>query len=224
MSESLWSVVDDYFGAGLAVSDPALDAALKASAEAGLPDIGVSPSQGRMLQIIARLGGARAILEVGTLGGYSTIWLARALPADGRLITLEIDPEHARVAWDNVANAGVGDLVDVRVGPAVDTLRTLAAEGAGPFDLTFIDADKANNPEYFARALEMSRPGGVIIVDNVVRQGAVADESNTSAAVVGVRRLVELVAKEPRVTATAIQTVGLKGHDGFMLALVNDER
>ena len=224
ISESLWGAVDGYFSAGLDLSDPVLEAALEACAAAGLPDIGVTPSMGRLLQFQARLAGARTILEVGTLGGYSTIWLARALPAGGRLITLEVDPEHARVARDNIANAGLGDVVDVRLGPALETLPKLAAEGAGPFDLTFIDADKSNNPEYFRHALEMTRPGGVIIVDNVVREGAVVDDKDDDPSVAGVRRLVDLVAAEPRVTATAVQTVGHKGYDGFLVALVNDAK
>ncbi len=219
ITEAMWGAVDDFFDAGLGLSDPELDAAREASAAAGLPDISVSPAMGRMLQFFARLTGARNILEIGTLGGYSTIWLARALPDGGRLVSLELDPEHARVARDNVAKAGLGDVVDVRVGPALETLPRLAAEG--PFDLAFIDADKVNNPHYFRHALEMARPGSVIIVDNVVREGKVADANAHDPSVEGVRRLTELVAADPRVTATAIQTVGLKGHDGFMIAMVN---
>jgi predicted O-methyltransferase YrrM len=216
MSEQLWNAVDDYF-APLLGEDDALRAAVQDSIAAGLPAISVAPNQGKLLHLLARMTGARRILEVGTLGGYSTIWLARALPHNGKIITLELDQHHADVARTNVDRAGVGDLVDIRVGPAVDTLSTLADEG--PFDLAFIDADKQSNPAYFAAALAMSRPGSMIVVDNVVRDGTViradADEASQ-----GVRRLAELVAAESRVDATVIQTVGSKGYDGLMLALV----
>jgi predicted O-methyltransferase YrrM len=216
MTQELWSQVDDYLGEVLVPADPALDSALAASKAAGLPEIAVAANQGKLLNLLARLAGARSILEIGTLGGYSTIWLARALPADGRLITLEADPKHAEVARANIAAAGFADVVDVRLGKALDTLPSVE----GPFDLVFIDADKPNTPHYFEWALRLSRLGTVIIVDNVIRSGAVADASNTDPAILGVRKLHELIAAEPRVDATALQTVGVKGYDGFTLALV----
>jgi predicted O-methyltransferase YrrM len=215
-----WAAVDHYITDLLVPSDPALDAALEASARAGLPTINVSPTQGKLLNVLARIQGAGKILEIGTLGGYSTIWLARALPAGGRLITLEADPRHAEVARGNLAGAGLADVVDVRLGPALDTLPRLAAEGQAPFDLIFIDADKPNNPGYFEWALKLSRPASAIIVDNVVRSGKVADASNDDPRIIGSRRLHEMIAAEPRVTATTIQTVGSKGYDGFTLAVV----
>jgi len=211
-----WAAVDDYVDRVVVGSDPVLDAALAASVAAGLPAIQVSPAQGKLLHLLARAIGARRILEVGTLGGYSTIWLARALPAGGSLVTLELDPRHAAVARENLRHAGLDGVVDIRVGPALDTLGTLA----GPFDLAFIDADKPHNPDYFAAALRLARPGGVIVVDNVVRDGRVVDAASTDPAVQGVRRMNELIAAEPRVSATTIQTVGSKGWDGFTLALV----
>jgi predicted O-methyltransferase YrrM len=216
MSQDRWTAVDDYLTAELGCSDEALDAALAASDAAGLPAIAVSPPQGKFLNLMARMIGARRILEVGTLGGYSAIWLARALPEGGELVTLEIDPTHAEVAEANLARAGLASRAKVIVGPALDTLPTLN----GPFDLAFIDADKQSNADYFAHALRMSRPGSVIIVDNVIRKGAVIDESSDDPAVAGVRRLNALIAAEPRVVATAIQTVGSKGYDGFAVALV----
>lgn len=218
--QGVWNKVDDYFGEALGDSDPVLDAAQAASARAGLPPIAVSPLQGKMLHLLALSVGARRILEVGTLGGYSAIWLARALPADGELVTLEIDPLHARTATANLAAAGLADRAQVRLGKAADTLAAMRTDGAGPFDFTFIDADKPSNPDYFAHALAMSRPGALIVVDNVVRAGGVVDPSG-DAAVQGVRRLAQMIAAEPRVTATAIQTVGAKGYDGFILARVN---
>jgi predicted O-methyltransferase YrrM len=221
MTQELWTAVDRYIADTLVKSDDALEAALRDSAAAGLPAINVSPNQGKLLYLLARMLGARNILEVGTLGGYSTIWLARALPAGGRLISLEIDPKHAAVARVNIARAGLAGVVEVRVAPALESLSQLAAAGRGPFDLTFIDADKPSNPDYFRRALELSRRGSLIIVDNVVRNGAVVDAANTDASVQGVRRLNELIAAEPRVSATAIQTVGSKGYDGFAVALVS---
>jgi predicted O-methyltransferase YrrM len=224
MTQEQWTAVDQYFTDALLPPDPALDVALRASAEAGLPSINVSPAQGKMLHLLARLQGAGAVLEIGTLGGYSTIWLARALPAGGRLITLEVDSKHAEVARANFANAGVADIVDLRLGRALDTLPQLAAEGAGPFDLIFIDADKPSGPDYFTWALELSRPGSVIIVDNVVRRGAVVDAAHDDPRVQGSRRLTELIAKEPRVSATTIQTVGIKGYDGFVMALVTADQ
>jgi predicted O-methyltransferase YrrM len=223
MSQDTWSAVDSYFVDMLVPGDPALDAALAASAAAGLPAINVAPNQGKLLQLLARLVGARAILEIGTLGGYSTIWLARALPPGGRLITLEYDPNHAEVARANLANAGLSETVEVRVGRAVESLPLLAAEGHGPFDLIFIDADKPSNPDYFAWALKLSRPGSLIIIDNVVRNGAVIDPSSADPNVQGVRRVTELIAAEPRVSATALQTVGSKGYDGLAIALVLPE-
>ena len=218
--ESLWTDVDDYFADRLALSDEILDAALSASAAAGLPAISVTPSQGKLLQLLARVRGARRILEVGTLGGYSTIWLARALPAGGELITLEIDPAHAAVARQNLDRAGLSDRVRVWVGPATGSLATLAAEGGEPFDLVFIDADKANSDTYFLAALELSRRGTIIVVDNVVRDGEVIDAASEDVGVAGVRRLVDLLPRRRDVAATAIQTVGSKGYDGFILAVV----
>ncbi len=220
MTQEQWTAVDRYIIDSLVLPDPALDAALEASAAAGLPPHHVSPNQGKLLLLLARLQGARAILEIGTLGGYSTIWLARALPEGGRLITLEAEPKHAEVARANIARAGLADIVEVRLGRALDTLPQLAAEGRGPFDLIFIDADKPSNPDYFAWALKLSRPGSLIIVDNVVRGGAVVDRSSGDASVQGVRRLFDLIRAESRVVSTAIQTVGSKGHDGFAIALV----
>lgn len=220
MDVDVWQAVDDYFTERLISSDDALTAALTASADAGLPPIQVSTPQGKQLMLLAQMLGARKILEVGTLGGYSTIWLARGLADGGRLITLEVDPKHAQVARANLDRAGFADTVDVRLGRAIDTLPQLEAEGVGPFDLTFIDADKPSNPDYFRWALRLSRPGSVIIVDNVVRNGKVADASSDDTAVAGTRALMDLIASEPRVDATAIQTVGSKGYDGFALAIV----
>ncbi len=220
MNQEQWTAVDRYVTELLLPADPALAAALEASAAAGLPPIQVSPPQGRLLELLARLQGARSILEIGTLGGYSTIWLARALPPGGRLVTLELEPKHAAVARENLARAGLGGLVELRLGPAADTLAQLAAEGAGPFDLIFIDADKAGYPDYLVASLRLARRGSVIIADNVVRHGAVADPASTDPAVQGVRRFNALLAAEPRVRATVIQTVGAKGYDGFTLALV----
>jgi predicted O-methyltransferase YrrM len=221
MSQTQWSAVDSYLNDLLVPHDPALEAVLKASAEAGLPPISVSPSQGKLLHLLARLQGARKILEIGTLGGYSAIWLARALPEDGRLVTLEAVAKHAKVAQANVVNAGLQQIVEIRLGPALDTLPKLAEEGEGPFDLTFIDADKERTVEYFRWAIELSHPGSVVIVDNVIRNGSVADAATGDTDVKGIRRFLELLASEPRVTGTAIQTVGSKGWDGFALALVN---
>ncbi|MGH3881561.1 MAG: O-methyltransferase [Actinophytocola sp.] len=216
MTQEQWDAVDGYYSGLLVGPDAALDAALEASDAAGLPQIAVSANQGKLLHLIARVRGAGRILEIGTLGGYSTIWLARALPADGRLITLEYEAKHAEVARANIARAGLADRVDVLVGAALDTLPTLE----GPFDLVFIDADKPNNPDYFRAALGLCRPGSVIVVDNVVRGGRVADPSSTDPSVVGSRALAELMAAEPTVDATMLQTVGAKGYDGFALALV----
>jgi len=223
MSQDIWNAVDSYFLSKLMPPDEALEEALRASEEAGLPRIQVSPAQGKLLHLLARVHGARRILEIGTLAGYSAIWLGRALPKDGRLISLEIDPRHARVALANINRAGLTDVVEIRLGRALDLLAVLADERQEPFDMTFIDADKGSNPDYFEWALRLSHLGSVIVIDNVVRAGGVADPANDSPEVVGVRRLVDLMAAEPRVTATAIQTVGLKGYDGFAVALVVDE-
>ena len=221
MPQALWSAIDDHIVGILSPSDPALDQALADSKAAGLPAINVAPNQGKLLQLLAQTIGARRVLEVGTLGGYSTIWLARALPSDGRLITLEYSPVHAEVARANIARAGLADIVEVRVGAALESLPRLAAENPEPFDLVFIDADKENNPHYFTWALKMTRPGGLIIIDNVVRAGSVIDADSQDPNVLGIRRMYELIAAEPQVTATAVQTVGSKGHDGFAIALVN---
>lgn len=220
MTQPQWTAVDDYITAHLVAPDPALDAALKASEAAGLPAIHVAPNQGKLLHLIARLHGARTILEVGTLGGYSTIWLARALPPDGKLVTLEFSPKHAEVAQANIERAGLSDAVELRLGAAVDTLAQLAAEGRGPFDLIFIDADKPNNPIYFEWALKLARRGSLIIVDNVVRDGKIVNADSDDASVKGTQALYAMVAGERRVDATAIQTVGSKGYDGFIMALV----
>jgi predicted O-methyltransferase YrrM len=222
MTKELWTDVDRYLTAHLVPPDAALDAALATSAAAGLPEIAVSPNHGKLLHLLAKIHCARKILEIGTLGGYSTIWLARALAPGGHLITLENDPRHADVARANLGHAGVGRIVQVRVGAALDTLPQLVAEGRGPFDLIFIDADKVNTPSYFTWALTLSRPGSLIVVDNVVRDGAVADASSTDQAVQGMRQFFELVRSEPRVEATAVQTVGIKGYDGFALLRVID--
>jgi predicted O-methyltransferase YrrM len=212
--------VDSYLSSLFVGDDADLKRALAQSAAAGLPQIAVSAVQGKLLYLLARLRGARRILEIGTLGGYSAIWLARALPSDGRLITLEIDPDHAAVARANLAAAGLDTIVQVEVGPALETLDRLIAQGAAAFDLIFIDADKQNNPSYLARALDLSHPGTVVIVDNVVRGGKIADPSENDSAVVGTRRALELLATNPRFAATALQTVGDKGYDGLAVALV----
>ena len=223
MSQDRWTAVDQYISDLLVPSDPILDAALQAAAEEGLPPIHVAPNQGKLLAILAQSISARSILEIGTLAGYSTIWLARALPPGGSLITLEVDPKHAQVARANLARAGLAEVAEVRVGAALDTLPKLAAEGRGPFDLIFIDADKPSNPAYFEWALKLSRRGSLIIIDNVVRDGKVIDANSDDENVQGVRRLNDLLASEPRVTATAIQTVGSKGYDGFAIALVTGD-
>jgi predicted O-methyltransferase YrrM len=210
--------VDQYISGRLVEPDAALEAALKSSDAAGLPPIAVSPPQGKQLHILAQMIGARRVLEIGTLGGYSTIWLARAVPADGRVVTLEYDPRHAEVARENLARAGVGERVEVRVGAALDTLPAL--EGEEPFDFVFIDADKVNNPNYFEWAVKLTHPGAVIVVDNVVRGGSIAGES-AEPNVAGTRALYDKVSADKRVTATAVQTVGSKGYDGFLIARVN---
>jgi predicted O-methyltransferase YrrM len=220
VSQENWTAVDEYVSGLLAPHDEALEAALRDSEDAGLPAIQVSPAQGKLLYLLAKSIGARRILEFGTLGGYSTIWLARALPADGRLLTLEAEPRNAEVASGNIARAGIGDLVDLRVGPALDQLPQLDAEGGGPFDLTFIDADKANTPDYFAWALDHSHPGSLIVSDNVVRFGELVNPDSDDPTIPAQRRLHEMLSADPRVEATTIQTVGVKGHDGFNVALV----
>ncbi len=219
-----WSAVEQYYDHLFRFTDPGLEAALASSRAAGLPDIQVSPAQGRFLHLLARLLGARRILEIGTLGGYSTIWLARALPSDGRLVSLEVDPRHAEVARANVARAGLGKVVEVRVGRALETLPRLEAEAAGPFDLVFIDADKTGYPEYLDWAVRLSRPGSLLVFDNVVRRGDVADPASADPNVQGVRTMNERLAREPRLSATVVQTVGVKGYDGMTLALVVGER
>jgi predicted O-methyltransferase YrrM len=215
MSQAQWTAVDDYMVGALQAPDPALDQALADSAAAGLPAIAVAPNQGKMLMLLAQMVGARRILEIGTLGGYSTIWLARALPADGKLVSLEYEARHAEVARKNIARAGLADRVEVRVGRGVDLLPGVE----GPIDFTFIDADKASNPDYFEGALALSRPGSVILVDNVVRNGSVTNASG-DANIQGIRKMNEMIAAEPRVSATAVQTVGSKGWDGFCLIRV----
>jgi len=215
-----WSEVDSYFARTLIGSDPALEATLAANAAARLPSIDVSAPQGKLIHLLARMAGARKALEIGTLGGYSTIWLARALPDDGRLITLEVSARHADVARRNVAHAGLESRVEIRTGAALTTLPEIEAEGLGPFDFVFIDPDKTNNTAYLEWALRLSRLGTTIVVDNVVREGEVADPASRDPDVVGVRRMFELMARDPRLSATAIQTVGAKGWDGFALAVV----
>lgn len=222
MDQERWSEVDRYIAELFVGDDPVLDQALADSAAAGLPPINVTASLGKLLHLLARLVGARRVLEVGTLGGYSTIWLARALPVGGHLDTLEIDPHHAEVAGRNLERAALSGAVTIHLGRALDTLARLASEGVEPFDLVFIDADKQSNAEYFDWALRLTRPGSLVIVDNVVRQGAVVDAGTTDPAVAGTRRLNEAMAADRRVSVTEIQTVGSKGYDGFALALVLD--
>ncbi|QKW18423.1 O-methyltransferase [Kitasatospora sp. NA04385] len=219
----VWTAVDEYAEALLIGPDEALDAALAAADGAGLPPIAVAANQGKLLHLLARIQGARRILEIGTLAGYSTIWLARALPDGGTLTTLEIDPAHAAVATANLERAGLGDRVEVRLGPALDTLAQLTAQGGEPYDFFFVDADKANIPHYVEAALALARPGAVIVVDNVVRGGRLADADSTDPAVLGVRQLHQLIADEKRLDATTVQTVGSRGHDGFTLIRVLGE-
>lgn len=216
-----WSAVDDYLMQEIVVEDDALASALRASQAAGLPAIEVSAAHGKMLHLLARIAGARKALEIGALGGYSTIWIARALPAGGRLVTLEAQETHAEIARANVARAGLSDRVEVRVGAALDSLPMLETEGLGPFDFIFIDADKENNPSYLAWALRLARPGTTIVVDNVVRAGRILDASSRDSQIVGVRTMFAMMKAEPRLAATAVQTVGAKGWDGFALAVVN---
>jgi predicted O-methyltransferase YrrM len=218
--EPLWQQVDKYFAERLALSDDVLDAALAASIDAGLPPIGVTPHLGKLLQLLAQVQGARRILEVGTLAGYSTIWMGRALPPDGELITLEIDPAHAAVARQNIERAALSDRVHVWLGPAKESLAKLSASHVTPFDLIFIDADKASIDAYFGAALQLSRVGTIIVLDNVVRNGEVINAESDDANILGVRRLTEILSRERRVSVTAIQTVGSKGYDGFAFAVV----
>jgi predicted O-methyltransferase YrrM len=222
VGQDTWTAVDDYVTGLLASPDEALEAALRAGEAAGLPQIQVSPPQGKLLYLLAKTIGAKSVFEFGTLAGYSTIWLARALPADGRLISLEADPRYAEVAAASIAAAGLGEIVEVRVGPALEQLSQLHAEAIPPFDLTFIDADKVNTPEYFAWALDHSRPGSLIVADNVIRDGRLVDPEDEDPAIAAQRHFHELLTAEPRVEATTIQTVGGKGYDGFTLARVVD--
>ncbi len=222
--QNKWTAVDRYFTEQLSLSDAVLDAALAANKAAELPSIDVAPNQGKLLQLFARMIGARRILEIGTLGGYSTIWMARALPTGGRLITLEFSPKHAEIARANIERAGLTEFVEIRVGAALETLPKIQAEMKEPFDLIFIDADKPNNSEYLRWAIKFSRPGTLIIVDNVVRDGGVIDAESTDKDVQGARLLFESLGAEPRLSATALQTVGSKGYDGFAMAIVKGER
>jgi predicted O-methyltransferase YrrM len=221
MNQERWDAVDEYIKEVVVRPDAALDAAMEASAAAGLPPISVSPSHGKFLFVLARTVGAKSILEIGTLGGYSTIWMARGLVAGGRVVTLEADAKHAEVACANFVRAGVSDAIELRLGKALDSLPQVATDGRGPFDLIFIDADKANIPEYFRWGLKLSRVGSLIIVDNVVRDGEVIHAASSDPNIQGVRRFNEMLASEPRVSATEIQTVGSKGYDGFAIAVVN---
>jgi predicted O-methyltransferase YrrM len=220
MDNELWTNVDNYLVSILAPSDAALDAALADSAAGGLPQINVAPNQGKLLELLATIQGANRILEIGTLGGYSTIWLARALGADGRLVTLELEPHHADVARINIDRAGLGELVEIRTGPAAESLRSMINDGAEPFDFVFIDADKEGYAEYFSLTLKLSRPGTVIVADNVVREGAVIDPHHADERVIGIRKFLDTVKGDQRVTGTAVQTVGSKGYDGFALFVV----
>jgi predicted O-methyltransferase YrrM len=220
MSQDQWTAVDEYLTQLLVPQDPVLDGVLHASEQAGLPAIHVAPNQGKLLMLFAQMIGAKSILEVGTLGGYSTIWLARALPTDGKLITLEIDPKHAQVAQDNFAQAGFAHQIELRLGSAVDSLQNLVAQAHAPFDMVFIDADKTNNLTYFQYALQLSHVGSLIVVDNVVRGGAVVEANSSDKNVQGVRQLLDALSHEKRVSVTAVQTVGSKGYDGLAIARV----
>jgi predicted O-methyltransferase YrrM len=221
MSEAIWGRVDDYIVGKLVKEDAALSAALAANAAASLPAMDVSAAQGKFLNLMVRITGARRVLELGTLGGYSTIWMAKALPDDGQLVTLEFDPKHAQVARNNIDNAGLRDKVTIHVGPAAQTLPTIAAEGPEPFDFIFIDADKPNNPIYLDWAIKLSRPGTVIILDNVIREGKVLDSRDPDPRIIGTRAAYDLIGNHPRLEATALQTVGSKGWDGFSIMIVD---
>jgi len=219
----LWTAVDKYLAETLIPTDPILEAVLAANAAANLPSIDVSPTQGKFLHMLALLKGATRILEIGTLGGYSTIWLARALPPEGRLITLEFEPKHAAVAQKNIFRAGLAHLVEIQIGPAADSLAKLHAQSPKPFDLIFIDADKPNNPTYLEWALKLSRKGTLIVIDNVIREGEIANPASTDPSVIGTRTMFEMIGNNPLLTATALQTVGSKSYDGFALALVTSD-
>jgi len=223
MTQKTWTAVDNYVSEMLVPSDKALDAALEASADSGLPEIAVAPNQGKFLMLLAKSIKARNILEIGTLGGYSTIWLARALPAGGRVVTLEAVARHAEVARANFERAGLASIIDLRLGKAIETLPKLAAEKPAPFDFIFIDADKENIPDYFTWSLKLARTGSMIIIDNVIRDGEVINAKSRDPSVKGVRRFNEMLKAEKRVSATSVQTVGVKGYDGFTLALVTSE-
>ena len=220
MSRKTWNAVDSYIVESLLPADPVLDAALAANSKQGLPAIDVSAAQGKLLNLLVRISGAKRILEIGTLGGYSTIWLARALPEGGRLVTLELEPHRAEIARNNIAGAGLAERVDVRTGPAIETLEAMIAAGEGPFDLIFIDADKPSNLAYLRAAIALGRPGATIVFDNVVRDGGVLDADSGDPSIQGTRALFRAVAAEPRLSATAVQTVGAKGWDGFLLAML----
>ena len=222
MNQETWSSVDAYFAATLGAEDRALVDAIRDSEAAGLPAINVAPVQGKLLHVLAKACGARSILEIGTLGGYSAIWLGRALPNGGRMVSLELDPRNAEVAENNIERAGLASVVSIRVGPAADTLRSMIDAGEGPFDFVFIDADKASYPDYLELSLALSRPGTVIVGDNVARRGAVVDAESTNAMVQGLRRFLDLMGQNPRLSATAVQTVGSKGYDGFSIAVVGE--
>lgn len=220
MSSKTWTAVDDYIVSSLFQEDPVLDAVLKANRDQGLPAIDVSAAQGKLLSLLVRIRGAKKVLEVGTLGGYSTIWMARGLPADGKVVTLELEPHHAKVARSNFERAGVSGKVDLRIGPALQSLAALVSENADPFDLIFIDADKPNNPNYLDWAMKLSRPGTVIVCDNVIRDGAVVKKNSGDVNVEGARAAFSFIGGEKRLDGTAIQTVGAKGYDGFAIAVV----
>jgi predicted O-methyltransferase YrrM len=220
MSSKTWTAVDDYIVSSLFQEDPVLDAVLKANRDQGLPAIDVSAAQGKLLSLLVRIRGAKKVLEVGTLGGYSTIWMARGLPADGKVVTLELEPHHAKVARSNFERAGVSGKVDLRIGPALQSLAALVSENADPFDLIFIDADKPNNPNYLDWAMKLSRPGTVIVCDNVIRDGAVVKKNSGDVNVEGARAAFSFIGGEKRLDGTAIQTVGAKGYDGFAIAIV----
>jgi len=223
-AQKIWIDVDRYFAEQLHLSDPVLDAAMQSNAAAGLPAIDVAPNQGKFLNLLARLTHSKKILEVGTLGGYSTIWLARALPPGGRLISLESNSKHADVAKSNIQRAGLSDRVDIRVGAALESLPEIEKEGLAPFDFIFIDADKPNNPGYLEWAIKLSRPGTIIIVDNVVRDGAISEDSSADPTILGTRKMFALMSRDARLSSTALQTVGSKGYDGFAMAIVTDQQ
>jgi predicted O-methyltransferase YrrM len=219
-AQKVWAKVDRYFGDRLVQSDPAFDAALAANRKADLPAIDVTSLQGRFLELLVRISSARRVLEIGTLGGYSTLWLARALPPDGHIVSLELEPRHADVARENLRNAGVLGRVDIRVGPATKSLEALVAAGGAPFDFIFVDADKAGYPDYLGYSLKLSRPGTLIVADNVVRDGKVIEPDNPDPNIQGVRRFTDLISAEPRLSSTVLQTVGSKGYDGFAISVV----